>query len=146
LEALGDSTRRGLFEILCRGPQSVGQLAAAVPVSRPAVSQHLRVLKDAGLVTDRAEGTRRIYRVAVDGVEDLRAYIDGLWDTALAGFASAVEQEARTMSTEQTVIEPVKKSVTVNAPVALAAARHPLHRKRGHRSGSNRGPGRRADL
>ena len=120
LEALGDSTRRGLFEILCRGPQSVGQLAAAVPVSRPAVSQHLRVLKDAGLVADRAQGTRRIYRVAVDGVEDLRAYIDSLWDTALAGFASAVEEETRTMSTEQTVIEPVKKSVIVNAPVGLA--------------------------
>ena len=94
LEALGDSTRREIFEILCRGPQSVGQLAEVVPVSRPAVSQHLRVLKEAGLVADHAEGTRRIYRVAADGVESLRTYVEGLWDTALAGFASAVEQEA----------------------------------------------------
>ena len=95
LEALGDSTRRELFEILCRGPQSVGQLAEAVPVSRPAVSQHLRVLKEAGLVADHAEGTRRIYRVTAGGMENLRSYIESLWDTALAGFVSAVEQEAR---------------------------------------------------
>ena len=103
-EALGDSTRRALFEILSKGPQSVGELAEAVPVSRPAVSQHLRVLKDAGLVADRAEGTRRIYQVTVAGVEDLRSYIESLWESALAGFASAAEEEARTMSTEQTVI------------------------------------------
>ena len=120
LEALGDSTRRALFEILSTGPQSVGELAEAVPVSRPAVSQHLRVLKDAGLVADRAEGTRRIYQVRVAGVEDLRSYIESLWESALAGFASAVEEETRTMSTEQTVIKPIKKSVSVDVPVALA--------------------------
>ncbi len=78
------------------------------------------MLKDAGLVADRAEGTRRIYQVTVGGVEELRSYIDGLWDKALAGFASAVDKEARTMSTEQTVIDPVKKSLTVGAPAALA--------------------------
>ncbi len=120
LEALGDPTRRALFEMLCRRPHSVGELADAVPVSRPAVSQHLKVLKDAGLVADRAAGTRRIYRVAPTGVEQLRAYVEGLWDTALAGFASAVEEEAHTMSTENTVIAPVRKSVVVGAPVELA--------------------------
>lgn len=119
-EALGDPTRRKLFEILCRGPQSVGQLAQAVPVSRPAVSQHLRVLKDAGLVADRAVGTRRIYRVTAAGVEDLRSYIESLWDSALAGFASAAEEEAKAMSTEKIVIEPVKKSIMVKVPVELA--------------------------
>lgn len=120
LEALGDPTRRALFELLCRAPHSVSELADAVPVSRPAVSQHLRVLKDAGLVVDRAAGTRRIYRVAAAGVDGLRAYVENLWDTALAGYASAVEEEARTMSTEQKVIAPVNKTVTVEAPPAVA--------------------------
>ncbi len=120
LEALGDPTRRALFEMLCRRPHSVGELAGAVPVSRPAVSQHLRVLKDAGLVADRAAGTRRIYRVAPAGVEQLRSYVESLWDTALAGFASAVEEEVHTMSTEHTIIAPVTKSVVVGAPPEVA--------------------------
>ena len=119
-EALGDSTRRLVFELVCAGPRSVGELAEAVPVSRPAVSQHLRVLKDAGLVIDQAAGTRRIYRVAATGVEQLRAYVEGLWDTALAGFASVVEEEARSMST--TAIKPVEKTLVVDAPVGLAFA------------------------
>lgn len=122
-EALGDPTRRTIFELLCRGPQSVGQLAALVPVSRPAVSQHLKVLKAAGMVTDEAHGTRRIYRVASAGVEQLRTYVDELWDTALAGFASAVEEEARNMASEKTevgIIEPVKKTMLVAAPVEVA--------------------------
>lgn len=124
-EALGDPTRRTIFELLCRGPRSVGELAESVPVSRPAVSQHLRVLKDAGLVSDQADGTRRIYRVAASGVAQLRTYVEGLWDIALAGFASAVEQEARNVTKQETtadavVIEPVRKSVLVKAPVNLA--------------------------
>ncbi len=94
LEALGDPTRRAIFESLVRGPKPVRALADALPVSRPAVSQHLKVLKDSGLVTAQAQGTRRIYRVRPDGVAAIRAYLDQLWDTALAAYAAAVEQAA----------------------------------------------------
>jgi DNA-binding transcriptional ArsR family regulator len=76
LVALGDPTRRAIFECLARGPKAVGQLAGELPVSRPAVSQHLRVLKQAGLVTDRATGTRRIYRIRQQGVQAIHAYLD----------------------------------------------------------------------
>jgi DNA-binding transcriptional ArsR family regulator len=91
LEALGDPTRRAIFERLLGRPQSVRELADALPVSRPAVSQHLKVLKQSGLVTDRAEGTRRIYRVDAAGIAALREYLDQMWDAALAAFAAAVE-------------------------------------------------------
>ncbi len=74
--ALGDPTRREIFERLATRPSPVGQLAAGLPVSRPAVSQHLKVLKDAGLVTDRAKGNRRIYQLDPDGIDALRAYLD----------------------------------------------------------------------
>lgn len=94
LEALGDSTRRAIFEDLVVGPKSVRELADALPVSRPAVSQHLKVLKRSGLVVDRAEGTRRVYRVRPEGVAAMRAYLDRMWDTALNAFAAAVEQDA----------------------------------------------------
>lgn len=120
IEALADGTRRQLFELLCKGPQSVGRLAEAVPVSRPAVSQHLSVLKKAGLVEDHAEGTRRIYRVTESGVGGLRSYIENLWESALAGFASVVEKEASAMSMEQVTIKPITKSITVQAPLELA--------------------------
>jgi DNA-binding transcriptional ArsR family regulator len=89
--ALGDSTRRAIFERLAGGPRSVGELAAELPVSRPAVSQHLKVLKAAGLVSDRAEGTRRLYRVDPGGVGAMRDYLDGFWDQALAAFKAAAE-------------------------------------------------------
>jgi DNA-binding transcriptional ArsR family regulator len=92
LVALGDPTRRLVFERVARRPQSVGELAAALPVSRPAVSQHLKVLKEAGLVSDRAAGNRRIYRMDPAGLQDLRAYLDHFWDQALAAFKTAVEQ------------------------------------------------------
>ena len=82
LDALGDWTRRQIFESLRRGPRSVGELAAEMPVSRPAVSQHLKVLKDAGLVTDRKEGTRRVYRVDPDGLTRIRDYFDSFRDEA----------------------------------------------------------------
>jgi DNA-binding transcriptional ArsR family regulator len=89
--ALGDPTRRAIFERLALGPRSVGELAADLPVSRPAVSQHLKVLKEAGLVSARAEGTRRLYRVDPGGVEAMRDYFDQLWAQALAAFKAAVE-------------------------------------------------------
>jgi DNA-binding transcriptional ArsR family regulator len=91
LSVLGDPTRRQIFELLAAGPLSVGELAQRLPVSRPAVSQHLRALKEAGLVVDRAAGTRRIYQVDPSGVAGLRAYLDQIWGTALAAFQAAVE-------------------------------------------------------
>ncbi len=91
LDALGDPTRRQVFELLQGGPRSVGDLAAELPVSRPAVSQHLRVLESAGLVTHRRQGTRHLYELDGSGVEELRAWIDGFWDEALARFKAAAE-------------------------------------------------------
>ncbi len=93
LGALGDPTRRAIFELLVQRPRAVGELANELPVSRPAVSQHLKVLKEAGLATDHAEGTRRLYRVDRRGVAALRDYLDGLWDNALTAFATEVERE-----------------------------------------------------
>jgi DNA-binding transcriptional ArsR family regulator len=94
LEALGDATRRQIFKRLRAGPRSVGELAEGMAVSRPAVSQHLRVLKEARLVSNTAEGTRRLYAVDTRGVEALRNWLDGFWDEALAAFKSAAEQAA----------------------------------------------------
>jgi DNA-binding transcriptional ArsR family regulator len=91
--ALADPTRRRVFERLARKSLSVGELAAMVPVSRPAVSQHLKVLKAAGLVTDERDGTRRVYRVDPRGIEAMRTYLDRFWDRALAAFKAAVEKE-----------------------------------------------------
>ncbi|HEX3691130.1 MAG TPA: metalloregulator ArsR/SmtB family transcription factor [Solirubrobacteraceae bacterium] len=90
--ALGDPTRREIFERVATHPQSVTELAGVLPVSRPAVSQHLKVLKEAGLVSDRAVGNRRIYRMDARGLSDLRAYLDFFWNQALAAFKTAVEQ------------------------------------------------------
>jgi DNA-binding transcriptional ArsR family regulator len=90
--ALGDPTRRAIFERVATHPQSVTELAGALPVSRPAVSQHLKILKEAGLVADRAAGTRRIYRMDPHGLEHLRAYLDHFWNQALAAFKAAAEQ------------------------------------------------------
>ena len=95
LAALGDPTRRAIFELLAEGPTPVGDLARRLPVSRPAVSQHLRVLKEAGLVRDRPAGTRRLYQLDPDGVGALRAYLDRFWDKALADFKTAVEEASR---------------------------------------------------
>jgi DNA-binding transcriptional ArsR family regulator len=91
LSALGDGTRRAIVELLAERPRAVGELADALPVSRPAVSLHLRVLRDAGLVRDSAAGTRRIYRLDADGLELLRTYLDRLWIGALDRFTSAAE-------------------------------------------------------
>ncbi len=93
LGLLGDPTRRAIFELLARRPSSVGELAERLPISRPAVSQHLRVLKDGGLVVDRAEGTRRVYRLNPDGVAALRAWLDRVWDDALTAFQKNLEED-----------------------------------------------------
>jgi DNA-binding transcriptional ArsR family regulator len=93
LAALSDPTRRAIFELLADGPTPVGELAALLPVSRPAVSQHLRVLKDAGLVRDHAVGTRRLYRIDPEGIAAIRAYLDRFWDRALADFKAYAEQD-----------------------------------------------------
>ena len=90
--ALGDPTRRAIFEQLAERPRAVVELARELPISRPAVSQHLKVLKGAQLVIDRPAGTRRIYRLDPRGVEDLRADLDRFWNRALAGFKDIVEK------------------------------------------------------
>ena len=94
LAALADPTRRRIFERLRSGPQAVGALARRMPVSRPAVSQHLKVLKEAGLVADRPEGTRRVYYIDPDGLGALRAWVDQFWDRALENFQAEVELRA----------------------------------------------------
>ena len=93
MTALGDPTRRAVFERLGDGPASVGAIAGELPVSRPAVSQHLKGLKQAGLVTDRQVGNRRIYSLDPDGLGALRAYVDRFWTQALDAFKTAVEQD-----------------------------------------------------
>jgi DNA-binding transcriptional ArsR family regulator len=94
-DALGDPTRRRIFELLEHGPRSVTEIAGKVPVSRPAVSQHLRVLEGAGLVRFRAQGTRRLYQTDEKGILALRAYLDRFWDEALQRFKHAAEEAAR---------------------------------------------------
>jgi DNA-binding transcriptional ArsR family regulator len=93
LVALADPTRREILERLRAGPRAVGELAGELPVTRPAVSQQLRVLKDAGLVSDRSQGTRRLYRVDPRGLAELRSYLEGFWEAALADLAAAAETE-----------------------------------------------------
>jgi len=95
MDALGDPTRRAIFEQLRRGPRAVGEIAGELPVSRPAVSQHLRVLKKAGLVSERRDGTRRLYRLDPDGLAEVRRYFDDFWSEALAGFKAVAEQSER---------------------------------------------------
>lgn len=92
LDALGDPTRRRVMELLRTGPRAVGDLAAELPVSRPAVSQHLRVLKGAGLVTSRPYGTRHLYAIDDEGLAAIRTYLETFWDDALAAFKDAAER------------------------------------------------------
>ena len=91
--ALADPTRREVFERLGRGPRAVGELAAGLPVSRPAVSQHLKVLKEAGLVTDRPDGARRVYQIDPQGLGQIRAWLDQFWDVALDAFKAEAERD-----------------------------------------------------
>jgi DNA-binding transcriptional ArsR family regulator len=93
LDALGDPTRRAIFERIAELPRPVGELARELPVSRPAVSQHLRVLKEAGLVIDRADGSRRIYELDPDGLGELRTYLDQFWNRTLTAFKEAAERQ-----------------------------------------------------
>jgi DNA-binding transcriptional ArsR family regulator len=95
LDALGDPTRRLVFKRLRRGARAVGEIAEGMDVSRPAVSQHLTVLKHAGLVVARPEGTRRLYAVDARGIETLRSWLDGFWDEALSAFKEAAERETK---------------------------------------------------
>jgi uncharacterized protein YndB with AHSA1/START domain/biotin operon repressor len=120
---LGDPTRRAIFELLARRPASVGELAGLLPVSRPAVSQHLRVLKDGGLVVSRAEGTRRVYRLDPDGVGALRAYLDRVWGEALGAFqlaAEAAEPEEEAGMNNAPTIPALHGAVTVEVPIERA--------------------------
>ncbi len=120
LTALGDPTRQAIFERLSHGPMAVGQLAGALPVSRPAVSQHLRVLKDVGLVFDRQEGTRRLYQVDPDGLARLRAHLDAFWARSLAAFAHRTRELNTVDSTAETVVEAVRREVVVEVGQAAA--------------------------
>jgi DNA-binding transcriptional ArsR family regulator len=95
IQALADPTRRAIVEVLRDEPLPVGALAELFPISRPAISQHLRVLGDAGLVEATPQGTRRVYRLAPDGVAALRRYLDRLWDDALAAYAREAERQSR---------------------------------------------------
>jgi DNA-binding transcriptional ArsR family regulator len=96
--ALGDPTRRAIFERVADRPRAVGEIASELPVTRPAVSQHLKVLKEAGLVMDRRDGNRRIYHVNPDGLAALRAQLDRFWNQALATFKEIVEQDTQEVS------------------------------------------------
>jgi DNA-binding transcriptional ArsR family regulator len=93
LDALGDATRRAIVDRLLRGPVSVGKLAEEFPMSRPAISQHLRVLKEAKLVTDKADGAKRVYRLDPAGFAAMRQYLDQFWSVALAAFQQKVEEQ-----------------------------------------------------
>jgi DNA-binding transcriptional ArsR family regulator len=100
LAVLSDPTRRQVFERLRSGPQAVGALANGLPVSRPAVSQHLKALKDAGLVSERSEGVRRIYSLKPEGLRDLRDWLDSFWDEALDAFKAEAERTAKHVGKE----------------------------------------------
>jgi DNA-binding transcriptional ArsR family regulator len=94
MTALGDPTRQAIFDRLSDGPRPVGELAAGLPITRPAVSQHLKVLKDVGLVVDRREGTRRLYQVDPAGLAVLRTYLDQFWERSLAAFETTARDHA----------------------------------------------------
>ena len=118
---LGDRTRRTIFERLADRPQTVGELAAGLPVSRPAVSQHLKVLKDAGLVVDRPVGNRRVYRIDPDGVAALRAQLDIFWTKTLAAYKRSVEDiDWGGLMTTQTEQASVRTQIVVEAPIDRA--------------------------
>lgn len=98
--ALGDPTRRLVFERLAHGPRSVGEVAHGLPVSRPAVSQHLKILKEAGLVTGHADGTRRVYQIDPKGLGQIRAWFDQFWEGVLLAFKAEVERDEEETESE----------------------------------------------
>lgn len=110
LDALGDQTRMAIFQKLAAGPIAVNELARKLPVTRPAVSQHLKVLKDAGLVTDTREGTRRLYQLNPEGVARLRAHFDQMWTQAMSAFQAVAEKSPKEQSPHQ---PPQKKKTPV---------------------------------
>jgi DNA-binding transcriptional ArsR family regulator len=111
LGLLGDPMRRAIFESLARRPSSVGELAEQLPISRPAVSQHLKALKDGGLVVSHAEGTRRIYRLDPQGVEAMRTWLDGVWEHALADFHKITDRAAADdLSAADPGLDPARRS------------------------------------
>jgi DNA-binding transcriptional ArsR family regulator/uncharacterized protein YndB with AHSA1/START domain len=120
LDALGDPMRRGIIGRLAAGPLDVGAIAAGMPIGRTAVSMHLRVLKAAGLVSDRPSGNRRVYHLEPDALRRLRDHLDWYWERSLTAYQYAAEAEAKEqgMTTEQEIV--VTKTVRVNAPVAVA--------------------------
>jgi len=120
--ALGDPTRRAIFERLVEHPRAVGELADGLPVSRPAVSQHLKVLKSAGLVVDRQAGKQRIYQVDPDGLAVMRAELDRFWNTTLTAYKAVVEEPAKEilMSTQAATTTSVRASIVVEAPIERA--------------------------
>lgn len=121
IAALADPTRRAIVERLATGPIAVGELARALPVSRPAVSQHLRVLEEAGLVIVRPVGTRRLYQLDPAGVDAIRGYFEQLWHQSLAAFKAVAEQQEKdTPMVEQVMEAPVNRSVRVDVPVERA--------------------------
>lgn len=125
LGLLGDPIRRAIFELLARHPRSVGELAEHLPITRPAVSQHLRVLKDGGLVVSRPEGTRRVYRLDPDGVGALRTYLDRVWDEALRAFqeiaeAVPVDFETGAVMSNASTVPAIHGTITVRAPIDRA--------------------------
>jgi DNA-binding transcriptional ArsR family regulator len=127
LDALGDGTRRAIFERIAREPLAVVDIARELPVSRPAVSQHLKVLKDAGLVTDRAEGARRVYHIDPRGLAVLRAYFDGFWSGALDAFRQSAE--APDASAEEAPQAKTWGSAEARAPAARGVSRAKSRRR-----------------
>lgn len=121
LDALADGTRRAILACLQEGEQAVGELAARLPVTRPAVSQHLKVLRESGLVHERTAGTRHLFRLAPSGLEAVRAYVEELWGVTLDRYADAARQARRTGGDmPATVIAPVLKTIVVPLPPARA--------------------------
>jgi DNA-binding transcriptional ArsR family regulator len=129
LDALGDATRMAIFQKLSRGPLAVHELALRMPVSRPAVSQHLRVLKDAGLVTDSKAGTRRYYKLNPEGVARLRAHFDQVWEQAMSNFQAAAEKTPAVK-----LPTPTGSAKRSSTPKSSTGDRHGKHTGRGHRS------------
>jgi DNA-binding transcriptional ArsR family regulator len=123
LAALADPTRREIFERLARSPRAVGELARELPVSRPAVSQHLRALKDAGLVLHRAHGTRNVYEIDPNGLGALRAWLDQFWAEALESFKAEVEKDEPTQPQRHGGAQP-------RAPPAQTPAHNPKQRNK----------------
>ena len=105
LDALGDQTRMAIFQKLAAGPVAVNELSRKLPVTRPAVSQHLKVLKNAGLVTDTRQGARRLYRLSPEGIARLRAHFDQLWDKAMRNFQSAAEKSPQPMPQKKSQVK-----------------------------------------